>query len=444
MQKNGTKNTAKATKTTIKASKKAIKVAKETAKATAKGIKATIKITIKIIKAMIAAAKTLAYAIISGGWIAVLIIVIITLIALICTSVFGIFFSSENTGSKVTIGETQEVTTMSKVISDINKEFMKKITDIQNSNSYDECEINSNRAEWKDVLSIYAVKVSGGKEQTDVITIDDNKVKELKNIFWEMNEINHNITEKTETKTEIHLTKTERKTITIKTLHINVTSKTVEEMAEKYNFNQEQMKQLTEIRDSEYASMWSAVIYGTSVGSNDIVAVALSQVGNVGGEPYWSWYGFKSREEWCACFVSWCANECNYIEKGIIPRFAGCGNGVDWFKACLFLFDYLYLLLFLVFLLFLLPCLNLILLCLLNLYLIKNWLCSLSFLMLHFWRFLFLLLVCFVILLLNYLILLLFFYFWHLLLCYLWLLRLGYMFLLLLFCNLFYIYLYLY
>ncbi len=106
-------------------------------------------------------------------------------------------------------------------------------------------------------------------------------------------------------------------------------------MAEKYNFNQEQMKQLTEIRDSEYASMWSAVIYGTSVGSNDIVAVALSQVGNVGGEPYWSWYGFKSREEWCACFVSWCANECNYIEKGIIPRFAGCGNGVDWFKACL-------------------------------------------------------------------------------------------------------------
>ena len=335
MQKNGTKNTAKATKTTIKASKKAIKVAKETAKATAKGIKATIKITIKIIKAMIAAAKTLAYAIISGGWIAVLIIVIITLIALICTSVFGIFFSSENTGSKVTIGETQEVTTMSKVISDINKEFMKKITDIQNSNSYDECEINSNRAEWKDVLSIYAVKVSGGNEQTDVITIDDNKVKELKNIFWEMNGINHNITEKTETKTEIHLTKTERKTITIKTLHINVTSKKVEEMAEKYNFNQEQMKQLTEIRDSEYASMWSAVIYGTSVGSNDIVAVALSQVGNVGGEPYWSWYGFKSREEWCACFVSWCANECNYIEKGIIPKFAGCGNGVDWFKACL-------------------------------------------------------------------------------------------------------------
>ena len=50
--------------------------------------------------------------------------------------------------------------------------------------------------------------------------------------------------------------------------------------------------------------MWSAVIYGSSVGSNDIVEVASSQLGNVGGQPYWSWYGFNSRVSWCACFVS--------------------------------------------------------------------------------------------------------------------------------------------
>ena len=81
--------------------------------------------------------------------------------------------------------------------------------------------------------------------------------------------------------------------------------------------------------------MWSQVIYGSSVGSTDIVAVAESQLGNVGGEPYWSWYGFKSRVEWCATFVSWCANECGYIEAGIIPKFAGCqAEGVEWFKTC--------------------------------------------------------------------------------------------------------------
>ena len=47
---------------------------------------------------------------------------------------------------------------------------------------------------------------------------------------------------------------------------------------------------------------------------------------------YWSWYGFGSRVDWCACFVSWCANECGYIETGVIPKFTGCVNGVQWFK----------------------------------------------------------------------------------------------------------------
>ena len=59
---------------------------------------------------------------------------------------------------------------------------------------------------------------------------------------------------------------------------------------------------------------------------------ALCQIGNVGGQPYWAWYGFGSRVEWCACFVSWCANECGYIEDGIIPKYAGCVNGVQWFR----------------------------------------------------------------------------------------------------------------
>ena len=66
--------------------------------------------------------------------------------------------------------------------------------------------------------------------------------------------------------------------------------------------------------------------------SNLIVEVARSQIGNVGGEPYWSWYGFTERVEWCACFVSWCANQCGYIEAGVFPKFSGCEWGVDWFK----------------------------------------------------------------------------------------------------------------
>ena len=63
-----------------------------------------------------------------------------------------------------------------------------------------------------------------------------------------------------------------------------------------------------------------------------IVEVARSQIGNIGGEPYWSWYGFTERVDWCACFVSWCANQCGYIEAGVIPKFSGCEWGVYWFR----------------------------------------------------------------------------------------------------------------
>ena len=67
-------------------------------------------------------------------------------------------------------------------------------------------------------------------------------------------------------------------------------------------------------------------------GNQQIVSVAMGQLGNSGGQKFWSWYGFDSRVEWCACFVSWCANECGYIDTGVIPKYAGCVNGVQWFK----------------------------------------------------------------------------------------------------------------
>ena len=67
--------------------------------------------------------------------------------------------------------------------------------------------------------------------------------------------------------------------------------------------------------------------------NRQIVDVARSQLGNVGGEPYWSWYGFGSRVEWCACFVSWCADQCGYIDSGIMPKFSGCSQGISWFQA---------------------------------------------------------------------------------------------------------------
>lgn len=108
--------------------------------------------------------------------------------------------------------------------------------------------------------------------------------------------------------------------------------KTVDEMAAQYGFTQQQKDYLADLLADENNQLWSAVLYGIGYSDDQIVTVALSQIGNYGGAPYWSWYGFGSRVEWCACFVSWCANECGYIDNGIIPKFAGCILGVQWFR----------------------------------------------------------------------------------------------------------------
>ena len=68
-------------------------------------------------------------------------------------------------------------------------------------------------------------------------------------------------------------------------------------------------------------------------GNSQIVSVAMSQVGNQGGEKFWSWYGFNSRVEWCACFVSWCTEQCGLITDGAVPKFASCPAGVEWFQS---------------------------------------------------------------------------------------------------------------
>lgn len=65
--------------------------------------------------------------------------------------------------------------------------------------------------------------------------------------------------------------------------------------------------------------------------SYKLVQAAYKEIGNVGGEKFWSWYGFSSYQPWCACFVSWCADQCGFIESGIIPKFSAVSYGASWF-----------------------------------------------------------------------------------------------------------------
>lgn len=324
-----TQQAAKTAQATAKAAKAAAQAARATAKAVAAGVKAAVKATIAAVKAIIAATKALIAAIAAEGWVAVVVIIVICLIGLIVGSCFGIFFSNEDSGS----GQTMQA-----VVQEINTDYQQQIDTTKANISYDVLEMSGSRAVWPEVLAVYAVKTTTDPDNAqEVATMDDSKKAILKDIFWQMNEISS----RTETKTEEVITETddghgnivETKTTVSRTyLYITVSHKTVKEMADQYSFSADQRKQLAELLADENRSMWSAVLYGIGTGDGEIVTVALSQIGNVGGEPYWSWYGFNSRVEWCACFVSWCANECGYIDAGIIPKFAGCVTGSGWFK----------------------------------------------------------------------------------------------------------------
>ena len=74
---------------------------------------------------------------------------------------------------------------------------------------------------------------------------------------------------------------------------------------------------------------WFAGLFG----NGQLVTIAKSQLGNEGGEKFWSWWGFTERQEWCACFVSWCADQAGLIQKEAVPKFSVCTDGVAWFQA---------------------------------------------------------------------------------------------------------------
>ena len=320
---------AQAAKAAAKTAPKAAQTVKAAARAAAQTVQSAAKTAVSAAKAAIAGTKAVIAAITAGGWAAVAIILVLCVVGLIASSCFGIFFSGEDSGT----GQT-----MRQAVQEINADYQSQIDAARADSTYDELEMSGSRAVWPEVLAVYAVKTTTDPDDPqEVATVDDSKKAILKDIFWQMNDLSSH----TESKAEDVITETDDghgnivetvTTVTRTYLYITVSHKTADEMADLYGFNEEQRQQLSELLAEENNSLWSAVLYGISVGDGEIVTVALSQVGNVGGQPYWSWYGFDGRVEWCACFVSWCANECGYIDSGVIPKFAGCANGVQWFK----------------------------------------------------------------------------------------------------------------
>ena len=114
-------------------------------------MKAAVKATIAAVKAIIAGTKALIAAIAAGGWIAVVVILVICLIGLLVSSVFGIFFSGEDSGNGMT---------MQTVVREINTEYDTRLDEIKSDTAYDVLEMSGSRAVWKEVLAVYSVKTT--------------------------------------------------------------------------------------------------------------------------------------------------------------------------------------------------------------------------------------------------------------------------------------------
>lgn len=314
------RKSSEAAQTAMKAGKKAGQAAQKRA----------VKLAREALKAILAAAKFLRNILGAGGAVVIMVLVVTLLVGMLLASPFGIFFR----------GADDSDMTIQTVIIELNNELTRKITDIENSVPHDDVRRDGHSAAMKDVLAAYAVKITTDPDNPlDAIEMDEARKAILTDIFWAMNEISHATETYTEEETvtvevegEDGETHTEEQTQTVEKTRLVITlaGKTAQEMAAELNFTEELLRYLDELLSDEYAQLWYGLPMG---GSSDIVQVALSQVGNVGGQPYWSWYGFSYRVAWCACFVSWCGDQCGYLEAGILPRHSLVDDGIAWFQA---------------------------------------------------------------------------------------------------------------
>ena len=273
---------------------KAAQAARAAARAAAEGAKALAKAAVAVVKATIAIVKSLIAAIAAGGWVAVVVILAICLIAAIIYSCYGIFFSGEDTGTGIT---------MQAAVAEINEEYGERLEQLKEENEYEVFRLSGSRAPWKDVLAVYAVKVNTDSENPQVVAnLTEEKQELLRGVFWDMNTISHQIGRETITEIVVQTDKKgnaveKEQTVEKTVLTVSVTHKPAEEMAARYFFNPSQKAALTELLAPEFDTLWTGVLSGMISNGGDLVAVACSQVGNIGGELYWSWYGFESHVE---------------------------------------------------------------------------------------------------------------------------------------------------
>lgn len=256
--KNIPKNVERAKKAAIKAKQAAQKTAKTTAYITKKIVKALITST----KAIIAGAKSLIALLGTGGVIAVIVVILICLIGLLCSSIFGIFFSNES-----------DSRTMNSVITQINNEIYQKAEREQFMTPNSEIVVDNTVTNWKEVIAVYSVKYSNSEESDIIMYINEKNIKNIRKVF---NDFNSVIISKSSSSGYLTSTNgtfipntqgTNNKTEDDKTIiHVTIVSKNLDDIMNQYKFNEEQKKNTRELLSDKYEDLWTQLLYGANFG----------------------------------------------------------------------------------------------------------------------------------------------------------------------------------
>ena len=267
----GAQQTAANAQKAAKAAQQITQRMQAAAKATLRGIRAAAHAVMAALKAAVAAAQSLAAAILAGGWVAVVVILLVCLIALVMGSSYGIFFGVESTGSG---------TSVSQAVRDLNQEYAEHLQQISEDVSHDRQEMTSNDGNlsinWQDVLAVFSAKVSGASDGEQVASLTDAQVNILRDILWKMNDVDYS----THTEShEVEVTTTNNageeetttETVTETVLTIEITHTTAADMAQKYRFDRRQKEYLDLMMQPDNQNLWAQLLGGLVAGGGQII-----------------------------------------------------------------------------------------------------------------------------------------------------------------------------
>lgn len=225
----------------VQARQRAVQAAGATRRTTAAVGKPVTKAVVSALRGAVSAIQTALAPLAAGGGAVIAVVLVLCLVGALLLSPLGIFFSGEDSGGQ----------TISAVVREINLEYDTQLEEIQAGVTYDKVSLSGSRASWIEILAVYAVKTATDPTNgQEVVTMSDEKKTLLKQMFWDMNELSSFTSTVPGEDGEEGTT----------TLHITVTSRTADEMANIYGFNAEQHRQLTELLSDEYRKLWNAVL----------------------------------------------------------------------------------------------------------------------------------------------------------------------------------------